>query len=585
MPCPYKATKCWARGKTIMQAIILAGGMGTRLRPLTYTLPKPMLPIAGRPAIAHLVESLAKAGCDEVIITTNYLAEIIDAKLSQLNLPIPVSCVKEDSPLGTAGCIRNLYGRLQPEFIVVQGDAVADIDFAAFLRFHRDNHADVSISTMRVNDTREFGIVLADPSGRITRFQEKPRPEEAFSNQANCGFYILKKSLFAAVPDGVPTDFGRDLFPRLMREGARFFGYEMSGYWVDIGRVGSYIEGNLHRIRDQAIIAPDVQIPDDTTLIAPYLIGAGTKIGSKCTIGPGVILGLRCNVGDGTTIGESVIYDDVSIGARSRLSHCVVASKSRLGREVIIEAHAVVGEGCDIGAGVEVAAHSRVGPITPVAPGTVVEGVVAPRVQKLHGLQRIVVSGPIMEKLLPDEREVYALLAENGEMTAREIAETANLPLLRVMTTLHALEKGEYALSTLDHPRRYALTREEQVLPRRLLIVDDSEDSRDLLRVIFGAQGHSMRLVRDGIEAVEAVREERFDAIIMDLEMPHLGGWDATRLIRAMPNGRTAPVIIYTANPTADMTVKMREVGASEVLSKTILPTEMLSHVAQFLKK
>ncbi len=568
-----------------MQAIILAGGMGTRLRPLTYTVPKPMLPIAGRPAIAHLVESLAKAGCTEVIITTNYLAEIIDAKLAQLNLPIPVLCVKEDSPLGTAGCIRNLYSQLQDEFIVVQGDAVADIDFAAFLRFHREKDADVSISTMRVNDTREFGIVLTDSEGRITRFQEKPRPEEAFSNTANCGFYIVKKAMFEGVPDGVPYDFGRDLFPKLMKNGARFFGYEMNGYWVDIGRVGNYIEGNLHLIKNKAIVAPDVHIPEDTTLIAPYLIGAGTKIGSRCTIGPGVIVGVRCSVGDGVNIGESVIYDDVSIGARSRLSHCVIASKTRLGKEVTIEAHAVVGESCDIGACVEVAAHSRVGPITPVASGTVVEGVVAPRVQKLHGLQRIVVSGPIMEKLMPDEREVYALLAEHGEMTARGIAETGNLPLLRVMTVLHALEKSEYALSTLDHPRRYALTREEQVLPRRLLIVDDSEDSRDLLRIIFGAQGHSMRLVRDGIEAVEAVREERFDAIIMDLEMPNLNGWDATRLIRSMPNGRTAPVIIYTAYPTNDMDAKMREVGANEVLSKAILPDEMLAHVMQFLKK
>ncbi|PQV64912.1 NDP-sugar pyrophosphorylase [Abditibacterium utsteinense] len=568
-----------------MQAIILAGGMGTRLRPLTYTVPKPMLPIGGRPALAHLVESLAKAGCDEVIITTNYLAELIDAKLSMLNLPIPVHCVKEDQPLGTAGCIRNLYSRLQDEFIVVQGDSVSDIDFGAFLKFHQEKNADVSISTIRVADTREFGILLTDETGRITRFQEKPRPEEAFSNTANAGFYILKKAMFADVPDGVPYDFARQLFPKLMEQGARFYGYEMRGYWVDIGRVGNYIEGNLHQIRGKAIVAPDVNIPEDTTLISPYIIGAGTKIGSRCTIGPGVVLGARCSVGDGSHLSKAVIYDDVTIGPRGRLTDCVVAARSRLGKEVTIESHAVVGEACDIGAGVEVAAHSRVGPITPVAAGTSVEGVVAPRLQKLHGLQRIVVSGPVMEKLMPDEREVYALLAEYGEMTARGIAEAGTLPLLRVMTVLHALEKSELALSTLDYPRRYALTREEQILPRRLLIVDDSDDSRELLRIVFGSQGHSMRLVRDGIEAVEAVREERFDAIIMDLEMPQLNGWDATRLIRSMPNGRTAPVIIYTAYPTDDMSAKMLDVGANDVLSKTILPDEMLAHVMQFLKK
>jgi CheY-like chemotaxis protein len=123
------------------------------------------------------------------------------------------------------------------------------------------------------------------------------------------------------------------------------------------------------------------------------------------------------------------------------------------------------------------------------------------------------------------------------------------------------------------------------MMPRRILIVDDFADSRDLLRMIFGTQGHSLRLARDGIEAVEAVREEKFDAIIMDLEMPNLNGWDATRLIRAMVNGRTAPIIIYTACPTDDMGDKMREVGANDIISKSILPGEMLAHVTQFLKK
>lgn len=568
-----------------MQAIILAGGMGTRLRPLTYTVPKPMLPVGGRPALAHLVESLAKAGCDEVIVTTNYLAELISAKLALMGLPIPVDCVKEDMPLGTAGCIRNLYDRLQDEFIVVQGDAVSDIDYAAFLKHHRAKDADVSIATMRVADVREFGIVATDEDGRITRFQEKPRPEEAFSNQANSGFYVVKKAMFEGVPNHTPYDFARQLFPILMQNGARFYAYEMTGYWVDIGRIGNYIEGNLYQIRGKAQVAPDVHIPDDTTLISPYVIGPGAKIGSHCTIGPGVIIGARCSVGDASHLSKAVLYDDVTIGYKARLTDCVIASRSRLGKDVTVEAHAVVGEACDIGAGVEVAAHSRVGPITPVAAGTLVEGVVAPRLQKLNGLQRIVISGPVMERLMPDEREVYALLAEYGEMTARDIADTDTMSLLRVMAVLHSLEKQELVLSTLDHPRRYALTREEQVLPRRMLIVDDFADSRELLRVIFGSQGHSLRLARDGIEAVEAVREEKFDAIIMDLEMPNLSGWDATRLIRAMPNGRTAPIIIYTAYGTEDMQSKLRESGANEILSKSILPDEMLSHVMGFLKK
>ena len=568
-----------------MQAIILAGGMGTRLRPLTYTLPKPMLPIAGRPALAHIVDALAKAGCDEVIITTNYLSELIDERLAELNLPIPVKCVKEDKPLGTAGCIRNIMDMLQDEFIVVQGDAVADMDYGAFLAAHRAKNADVTIATMKVADTREFGICQLDDEGRITRFQEKPRPEEAFSNLANSGFYILNKENFADIPQGATYDFARQLFPKLMAEGKQFYAWDMSGFWIDIGRVGNYIEGNMHMIAGCADVAPDVHIPDDTMLLPPYVIGPGSKISGGCTLGPGVIIGANCYVGEGTHISKSVVYDQVTLGAKSRLTECVVAAKSRLGKETTIEALSVVGEGCDIGAGVQVGAHSRVGPITPVAAGTLVEGVVEPRLKKLAGLQRVVTMGPIMESLMPDERAVYALLAEYGEMSARDIAEVDSLSLLRVVTVLHSLEKKELVLSTRDHPRRYALTHEEQFIPRRILIVDSSASAREVTRLIFASQGHSIRTASDGIEAVEAVRDERFDAVIMSAEMPGLTGWDATRLIRGMNYGRNVPVILFSSQPQSETAPRMTEVGATGVMDKSLDADAMLPSVMQLIGK
>ena len=568
-----------------MQAIILAGGMGTRLRPLTYTLPKPMLPIAGRPALAHIVDALALAGCDEVIITTNYLSELIDERLKELGLPIPVKCVKEEKPLGTAGCIRNIYDQLQDEFIVVQGDAVADMDYAAFLQAHRHKGADVTIATMRVADTREFGICQLDDQGRIVRFQEKPRPEEAFSNLANSGFYIVNKTAFDHIPLGATYDFARQLFPKLMEEGKQFYAWEMNGFWIDIGRVGNYVEGNMHAIAGRADVAPDVIVPDSTMLLPPYVIGAGTKIGPGCTLGPGVIIGENCTIGEGACIHKSVVYDQVSLGSKTRLTECVVAGKSRLGKETTIEALSVVGEGCEIGAGVQVGAHSRVGPVTPVASGTLVEGVVEPRLRKLAGLQRIAVMGPIMESLMPDERTVYALLAEYGEMSARDLADVDSMPLLRVMAVLHSLEKQELVLSTRDHPRRYALTHEEQFMPRRILVVDPVADAREVTRLIFASNGHSVRTACDGIEAVEAVRDERFDAIIMTAEMPALNGWDATRLIRGMGHGRNVPVILFSAHPERESQTRMHEVGATGVIDKAVQPEAMLPCVMQLIGK
>ena len=371
-----------------------------------------------------------------------------------------------------------------------------------------------------------------------------------------------------------------------MGEGRKFCAWEIKGFWVDIGRVGNYIEGNMHVIEGCHQIAPDVLVPDDATLIPPYVIGAGAKIGAKSVIGPGAVIGHRVVIGEGVHITKSVIYDEVSIGAKTRLTDCVVAGKSRLGREVCIEAFAVVGESCELGSGVQLGAHSKVGPITPVAAGTLVEGVLEPRAPKINGLQRIVLSGPIMEKLMPDEREAYATLAEYGELSAREISDLSGVPLLRVMAVLHSLEKQELVLSTQDHPRRYALTREEQIaLPRRILIVADAENSREAMRLIFAAQGHSIRTACDGIEAVEAVREERFDAIIMDAEMPSLNGWDATRLLRGMPNGRNVPVVLFSQNAEKEQQNRMREVGANSIVSKKVLPEEMLSHVMPLIKK
>ena len=179
-----------------MQAIILAGGMGTRLRPLTYTVPKPMLPIAGEPALMHTVRALSQAGFKEVIVTTNYLAESVTEGIEKYQPPIPVRCIKEARAMGTAGCIKNVIDDLDDEFLVIQGDAVADIDYAQFLEFHRAHDADVSLSVMRVQDTREFGIVAVDDDHRITRFQEKPRPEEAFFRSGQRGFLRPEKAHF-----------------------------------------------------------------------------------------------------------------------------------------------------------------------------------------------------------------------------------------------------------------------------------------------------------------------------------------------------------------------------------------------------
>lgn len=567
-----------------MQAIILAGGSGTRLRPLTYTTPKPMLPIGGRPAVLRIVEALAEARFSEVFITTNYLAEVIEKRLREYPLPIPVHCIREDTPLGTAGCVKNAIDRLSDEFLVIQGDAVADMDYAALLAFHRARRADVTITTMRVPDPREFGIVDADEDGRIARFQEKPRLEEAFSDLANAGFYVLHKSVFDGVPAGEPFDFSKDLFPSLMEQGKRFYAFELSGYWVDIGRPQSYLEGNAHVLKGCAEIAEDVQVPADATLVAPYIIGAGTQLGAGCVIGPNTVIGRGCRIGRRSQISGSVLFDDISTGDSSLLRDCIIAARSHIGARSIVGALAIIGDGCDIGVDAEVAPYSRVGPITPVASGTVVEGVVSPRVDRLSHLQRAVVQAPGAADFNQDQRLVYGLLSEFGELTIMEVMRISGLDPNLVTSTLEYLEVKGFVLSTLDQPHRYALTREINNTQRRILFADDSPDTRAIYTLALTMHGFDVQTVQSGYEAIEAAQVEQFDAIVMDISMPGIDGFQTIEKLRACPLSQSTPILVFTALADSQTRQRAREVRADGVLQKPVLPQELLARLNELLR-
>lgn len=567
-----------------MQAIILAGGTGTRLRPLTYTTPKPMLPIGGRPAVVRITEDLAEAGFSEVFITTNYLAEVMEERLQEYPLTIPIHCIREDKPLGTAGCVKNAIDRLGDEFLVIQGDAVADVDYAALLAFHRARQADVTITSIRVQDPREFGIIDADSDGRIHRFQEKPRIEDAFSDLANAGFYVLHKSVFDNVPENVPFDFSKDLFPSLMEQGKRFFAYELNGYWVDIGRPQSYLEGNTHALKGCAEIAADVIVPPDVTLVPPFIIGAGTRLGSGCVIGPNTVIGRGCCIGPRSHVSGSVLFNDISTGESSRLHDCVVASRSHIGARASVGALAVIGDGCDIGADAEVAPYSRVGPITPVASGTVVEGVVSPRTDRLGSLQRAAVHAPGAADFDQDQRLIYGLLAEFGELTMMEVMRISGLDPNVVSSTIDYLEANGFVLSTLDHPQRYALTREISTSQRRVLFVDDVADTRAIYALALTMYGFNVQTAQSGQEALDFAQTEQFDAIVTDISMPGMNGFQTIEKLRESPLSRNTPILIFTALADDETRHRARNLHAADILQKPVLPQELLSQLNKLIR-
>jgi mannose-1-phosphate guanylyltransferase/mannose-1-phosphate guanylyltransferase/phosphomannomutase len=224
-----------------MKAMILAAGVGSRLGKLTAHMPKPMVPVGGRPAMEHIVNLLRYYGIKDVVANLHYLPELImsyfgDGSGHGIRLAYSV----EEKLLGTAGGVKNNQWFLDQTFLVISGDALTDIDLAAFLNFHRENKALATIALKEQVDVEQFGVVITDEAGRIRNFQEKPKKEDALSSLVNTGIYIFEPEIFQLIPRGQFYDFGRNLFPLLVERGEPFYGYPMDGYWCDIGTPETY---------------------------------------------------------------------------------------------------------------------------------------------------------------------------------------------------------------------------------------------------------------------------------------------------------------------------------------------------------
>ena len=229
----------------VRQAVIMVGGMGTRLLPLTENHPKPMLSVADRPCIWYLVRSLARAGIEEVILACGYKPGHMEALGDGSDMGIRIIYSYEDEPRGTAGAIKLVEDRLDEVFVACNGDVFADIDVREEIDLHISVGASVTIALTSVDNPTEFGIVLTEADGRITEFKEKPRPEEVFSNLINAGIYIVDRSVLGYVPENTFFDFSRDLVPLVMRDGLRIQGYTLSGLWMDVGRPRDLLKANL----------------------------------------------------------------------------------------------------------------------------------------------------------------------------------------------------------------------------------------------------------------------------------------------------------------------------------------------------
>ena len=328
-----------------MRAMILAAGLGTRLRPLTYLMPKPVAPVLNRPIVARIAELLAKHGFTDVVTNLSYLPEQIRAVLgdgSEFGLRITYS--EEPEPLGTAGGVgkaRDFLAETE-SFLIISGDALTDIDLSAMRDAHEANVAKGSIATLatkRVDDTTQFGVVITDDEGRIQGFQEKPDPAEALSDMANCGIYMFRREIFDHFPppdhkspagdDDQPpgfVDWALDVFPALLDGDIPFYSHEIDAYWNDIGSVGEFVQGNFDALEGKVGIAPpvdevspgiyagDASDLDAVKVKPPVLIGAGCEIGVGADLRGPVVIGDGCKVGPGAMIREAVVLPRAKLG-------------------------------------------------------------------------------------------------------------------------------------------------------------------------------------------------------------------------------------------------------------------------------
>jgi mannose-1-phosphate guanylyltransferase/phosphomannomutase len=456
-----------------LKAVVLAGGKGTRLRPLTYTKPKPLLPLAGEPAILRLVRKLACEGIDDIIVTTNYFAKLLRTTLGDgSGCGIRIHHVEERTPLGTAGSVKNSESLIDETFAVIQGDNQFEFRIDEIVEAHRKLGAMATMALVRVENPSEYGIVeLSD--GRVTRFLEKPSPQECFSDLINAGIYVIEPDALELIPAGKPFDFSRDLFPRMIKSGIVLAGSPVGGFWVDVGDPRSYLKANFWALdntepkgantSDDAARALDNVISDAATLRGPVHLGKNVRIHKDAVVGPYACIGDRSEISAGAKIVSSVVYEDTQIGTSAILDTCIVAEKCKIGARVQIQGNSVVGAGTELGEHSQLTAESRVGPFSVLEPRSVLQKTVTSLTDNLERACEFLEKSHLGIGLTAEEAKVCGALCELGEADANAVARFANVPYPAARSALTRLQERGIAASFGNAPKVYALARKQVV--------------------------------------------------------------------------------------------------------------------------
>lgn len=350
-----------------MKAVILVGGEGTRLRPLTWRRPKAIVPILNRPFLEYLVGYLKEHGITEVILAMGYLPDPIQDCLGDgSKLGVRLHYVVEDSPMGTSGAVKNAESLLDETFLVFNGDIITEIDLTDMIRLHLEGKVSVSIALTPVDNPTIYGVIETDEKGRVRRFVEKPGWDEVTTNMINAGIYVVEPEILERIPASRPSMFEHDIFPSLLDDGKPMLGYPSDAYWIDIGTPEKYLKAHhdllLARGNEYIQIDSTSQIDPDADIGGPVMIAGSCIVAGGARITGPAVLGEGCHIGGGTRIEGSILWDRVRTGNRSEIINSVIGTDSHIEEGCYLPPGCVLGDRVHLKTGYRMTEGTKVEP-------------------------------------------------------------------------------------------------------------------------------------------------------------------------------------------------------------------------------
>jgi mannose-1-phosphate guanylyltransferase/phosphomannomutase len=522
----------------------MAGGAGTRLRPMTANQPKPLVPVANRPIMEHVLRLLRRHGFDETVVTVQFLASLVRTYFGDgEDLGMSLTYATEQSPLGTAGSVRNAESALRDDaFLVMSGDALTDIDLGALVQAHRATGALVTVCLARVPDPLEFGIAIQTEDGRIERFLEKPTWGQVFSDTVNTGIYVMEPEVFDYVEAGRPVDWSGDVFPALLAGGAPLYGHVAGGYWEDIGSIESYARANADVLHGRVQVemdgferAPGIWVGEgadldpDARLVGPLCIGDYVKIEGGAEVLPLTVLGDNVIVKRGAVLERAIVHDNAYIGAQVGLRGCVIGKNSDVMRAARIGEGVVVGDECVVEEEAYLADGVKVYPFKTIEAGTIVNTSIiweSRGTSSLFGLRGV--SGLVNVEITPEFvvrlASAYATTLPKGSavVTSRDGSRAARALARAVSSALNASAIDVSDLEVTPLPVSRFQTRESDAAGG-VVLRTTAGDPQSLDIVFLDAQGADLSPAQQrGLERVVSRQEFRraFPGEIAELSFP-----------------------------------------------------------------